>query len=101
MRRGHRWQPDRRCPGARDPEPRPGAAKLQEATTGADGAFRLGGLAAIYYKLLVTGPDGTWMLSGMVNGDPATATEFLAESPWDLPWTSATSRSASPDHHVS
>jgi Carboxypeptidase regulatory-like domain len=60
---------------SRDPVP----PKLQEATTGADGAFRLGGLAAIYYKLLVTGPDGTWMLAGMVNGDPATATEFLAE----------------------
>jgi hypothetical protein len=25
------------------------------------------------------GPDGTATLAGMVNGDPATATEFLAE----------------------
>jgi hypothetical protein len=39
----------------------------------------LDGLEAGFYKLLVVGPDGTVTLAGMVNGDPATATEFLAE----------------------
>jgi Carboxypeptidase regulatory-like domain len=62
---------------SRDPVP----PKPDEATTGADGTFRLGGLPFSYYKLLVIGPDGTWTLAGMVNGDPATATEFFASSP--------------------
>lgn len=61
----------------RDPVP----PKPDEATTGADGTFRLGGLPFSYCKLLVIGPDGTWTLAGMVNGDPATATEFFASSP--------------------
>jgi hypothetical protein len=53
--------------------------KPEETTTGADGTFILDGLEQKYYRLLVIGPDGTWMLAGMVNGDPNTATEFLAE----------------------
>jgi hypothetical protein len=60
---------------SRDPVP----PKLVETTTGADGAFLLDSLRNAFYKLLVIGPDGTWTLAGMVNGDPATATEFLAE----------------------
>jgi hypothetical protein len=36
-------------------------------------------LEQAFYRLLVVGPDGTWTLAGMVNGDPTTATEFLAE----------------------
>jgi hypothetical protein len=60
---------------SRDPVP----PKLLEATTGADGAFLLDGLEAVFYKLLVVGPDGTWTFAGMVGGDPDTATEFLAE----------------------
>jgi Carboxypeptidase regulatory-like domain len=55
--------------------PRPPEA----TTTGADGAFLLVSLEQRGYKLLVIGPDGTWTLAGMVNGDPATATEFEAE----------------------
>ena len=52
---------------------------VEEATTGADGAFRLDRLVVGFYRLLVVGPDGTWTLAGMVNGDPDTATEFLAD----------------------
>lgn len=63
------------------PSRTPVPPKLEEATTGADGTFLLGGLrAGLYYKLLVIGPDGTWTLAGMVNGDPATATEFLLDA---------------------
>jgi hypothetical protein len=61
---------------SRDPVP---PKPPEGTTTGTDGAFRLGGLQQRGYKLLVIGPDGTWTLAGMVNGDPATATEFLAE----------------------
>jgi hypothetical protein len=59
---------------SRDPVP----PSPEEATTGADGAFSLRGLEDRSYKLLVIGPDGTATLAGMVNGDPATATEFHA-----------------------
>jgi Carboxypeptidase regulatory-like domain len=62
------------------PSRTPVPPQLEETTTGADGTFLLGGLrAGLYYKLLVIGPDGTWTLAGMVNGDPATATEFLLD----------------------
>jgi Carboxypeptidase regulatory-like domain len=60
---------------SRDPVP----PTVEETTTGADGTFRLDGLQVVFYKLLVVGPDGTWTLAGMVNGDPTTATEFLAD----------------------
>ena len=70
-------------PGARVlavPSRSPVPPTLEEATTGADGTFLLGRLrAGLYYTLLVIGPDGTWTLAGMVNGDPATATEFLLD----------------------
>lgn len=61
------------------PSRNPVSPKLLEATTGADGAFLLDRLEQKYYKLLVVGPDGSWTLAGMVNGDPGTATEFLAD----------------------
>ena len=62
------------------PSRSPVPPQLEEATTGADGTFLLGGLrAGLYYKLLVIGPDGTTTLAGMVNGDPDTATEFLLD----------------------
>jgi hypothetical protein len=62
------------------PSRTPAPPKLEATTTLADGTFLLGGLrAGLYYKLLVIGPDGTWTLAGMVNGDPATATEFLLD----------------------
>jgi hypothetical protein len=63
------------------PSRNPVPPKPDEATTRADGTFLLGGLRWSYYKLLVIGPDGTWTLAGMVDGDPATATEFYAPSP--------------------
>jgi hypothetical protein len=61
------------------PSRTPVPPKVEEATTGADGTFLLGRLGVGFYKLLIIGPDGTWTLAGMVNGDPATATEFLAD----------------------
>jgi hypothetical protein len=61
---------------SRDPVP---PEPPEGTTTGADGAFRLVSLEQRAYKLLVVGPDGTGTLAGMVNGDPATATEFEAE----------------------
>ena len=61
------------------PSRTPVPPKLEEASTGADGTFLLGGLRGGFYKLFIIGPDGTWTLAGMVNGDPATATEFEAE----------------------
>jgi hypothetical protein len=63
---------------------------IDATTTGADGAFRLVSLEPRGYKLLVIGPDGTWTLAGMVNGDPATATEFEAPFTGELPWTLGT-----------
>jgi hypothetical protein len=61
------------------PSRTPVPPKVDEATTGADGTFLLGGLNGGFYRLLMIGPNGAWTLAGMVNGDPATATEFLAE----------------------
>jgi hypothetical protein len=61
------------------PSRTPVPPKLEEASTGADGTFLLGGLRGGFYKLFIIGPDGTWTLAGMVNGDPATATEFETE----------------------
>jgi hypothetical protein len=61
------------------PSRNPVPPKLVETTTGTGGAFRLDRLEQAFYRLLVVGPDGTWTLAGMVNGDPTTATEFLAE----------------------
>jgi Carboxypeptidase regulatory-like domain len=61
------------------PSRSPVPPKPQEATTGADGAFGVGGLALGYYRLLVIAPDGTWTLAGMIGGDPETATEFFLD----------------------
>lgn len=54
--------------------PRP--PHLQEQVTGADGTFGLRVEPVGPHWLLLVGPDGTATLAGMVDGDPATATEF-------------------------
>jgi hypothetical protein len=51
----------------------------QEQTTDATGWFDLLIYPEQSHRLLVVGPDGTATLAGMVDGDPATATEFRAE----------------------
>ena len=59
----------------------------EESTTGAGGTFAVRAyptndnvtIPNASYWLLVIGPDGTATLAGMVDGDPATATEFSAE----------------------
>jgi hypothetical protein len=62
--------------------PRP--PQLQESTTGADGTFGLQVEPGRLHWLLLVGPDGTVTVAGMVDGDPATATEFSAGSFEDL-----------------
>jgi 5-hydroxyisourate hydrolase-like protein (transthyretin family) len=59
----------------------------EESTTGGDGRFTVRAyptndpvtIPNASYWLLVIRPDGTATLAGMVDGDPATATEFSAE----------------------
>jgi hypothetical protein len=49
---------------------------LLESITGADRAFSTFVWQGVHWMVIV-GPDGAVMLAGSVDGDPATATEFI------------------------